>query len=319
MFWVSEYLGNLRYTLSFFHGICRKKECIIRMVRLRHLDSLIYVFAGCSMESQRLEASSSNREYSYQTVQMCRLIWLMAVCTYDCRFCLDPPYISHNTTKPTKWPVHPLESHISLGIHPVWASSPCICLKPPIKHTESVRSDWTDAQADLSLCWMHRSFCWFCRVGAPIMSTRPTYHTLEDVDWSFWLHQGVTSHDSCAKKMSTKTWHQTLSTCAASWLNATKWHVCPAKTQISLDIRPIWSVFAVRMKKAWVLSYPMSTQRRLWSDWADAQADLSLRWVHSHFVGFVMRQLNFFRLLVTYIMDEEHTYHIVQRRCCTSS
>ena len=37
-------------------------------------------------------------------------------------------------------------------------------------------------------------------------------------------------------------------------------------------------VFAVRMKKAWVLSYPFSAQRRLWSDWADAQADLSLRW-----------------------------------------
>ena len=36
-------------------------------------------------------------------------------------------------------------------------------------------------------------------------------------------------------------------------------------------------VFAVRMKKAWVLSYPLSAQRRLWSDWADAQADLSLR------------------------------------------
>ena len=30
-------------------------------------------------------------------------------------------------------------------------------------------------------------------------------------------------------------------------------------------------VFAVRMRKAWVLSYPLSTQRRLWSDWADAQ------------------------------------------------
>ena len=60
-------------------------------------------------------------------------------------------------------------------------------------------------------------------------------------------------------------------------------------------------VFAVRMKKAWVLNYPLSTQRRLWSDWADAQADLSLhwadaqvdlslRWAHSHFVGFVMRR-----------------------------
>ena len=39
-------------------------------------------------------------------------------------------------------------------------------------------------------------------------------------------------------------------------------------------------VFTVRMKKAWVLSYPLSAQRRLWSDWADAQADLSLRWAH---------------------------------------
>ena len=39
---------------------------------------------------------------------------------------------------------------------------------------------------------------------------------------------------------------------------------------------------APSMKKAWVLSYPMSVKRRPWSDWADAQADLSLRWAHSH-------------------------------------
>ena len=50
---------------------------------------------------------------------------------------------------------------------------------------------------------------------------------------------------------------------AASWQNPMKWHVCPAKTQISLGICPVWSVFAVRMKKAWVLSYPLSRQRRL--------------------------------------------------------
>ena len=50
-------------------------------------------------------------------------------------------------------------------------------------------------------------------------------------------------------------------------------------------------VFAARMKKAWVLSNPLSAQQRLWSDWADAQADPSLRWAHSHFVGFVMRRL----------------------------
>ena len=50
-------------------------------------------------------------------------------------------------------------------------------------------------------------------------------------------------------------------------------------------------VFAVRMKKAWVLSYPLSARRRLWSDLADTQADLSLRWAHSHFVGFDMMRL----------------------------
>ena len=50
-------------------------------------------------------------------------------------------------------------------------------------------------------------------------------------------------------------------------------------------------VFTVRMKKAWVLSYPLSAQQRLWSDWADAQANLNLRWAHSHLVGFVMRRL----------------------------
>ena len=38
-----------------------------------------------------------------------------------------------------------------------------------------------------------------------------------------------------------------------------KMAVCPAKTQISLGIR----VFAVRMKKHWVLSYALSAQRRL--------------------------------------------------------
>ena len=75
----------------------------------------------------------------------------------------------------------------------------------------------------------------------------------------------------------------------------TKWHVRPAKTRISLGIRPVWSVIAVRMQKTWVLCYQLShtsllgEQRRLWSDCADVQADLSLRWAHILFVVFVMR------------------------------
>ena len=46
--------------------------------------------------------------------------------------------------------------------------------------------------------------------------------------------------------------------------------VRPAKTQISLG-----------MKKPWALNYPLRAQRRLWSDWADAQTDLSLLGAHS--------------------------------------
>ena len=42
-------------------------------------------------------------------------------------------------------------------------------------------------------------------------------------------------------------------------------------------------VFVVRMKNPWVLSCPLSAQRRLGSDLADAQADLSLPWAHMPF------------------------------------
>ena len=47
-------------------------------------------------------------------------------------------------------------------------------------------------------------------------------------------------------------------------------------------------VFAVCMKNSWALSYPMNLQGRLWSDWADAQAD----WVFTgRSGGFVMQRL----------------------------
>ena len=72
---------------------------------------------------------------------------------------------------------------------------------------------------------------------------------------------------------------------------------------VSLGPPSLIKVFAVRMKKAWVLSYPLSTQRRLRSDWVDAQADLSLRWVHSHFVGFVKMRLNYEWLNVTILFN----------------
>ena len=67
--------------------------------------------------------------------------------------------------------------------------------------------------------------------------------------------------------------------------------VCPVKTQISLCIRPVWSVFAVRSMGRWgpKLSYADSED----SDQTGRMPRLI--WVFAghtcHFVGFVMRQL----------------------------
>ena len=92
----------------------------------------------------------------------------------------------------------------------------------------------------------------------------------------------------------------------------TKRHVRPAKPQISPGIRPI-RVFAVRMKKALVLSYPMSAQRRLWSDWVDAQADLSLsRWAHRSFCWFCHEAAQMY-LLPNYLDDRVKKHNRVNR------
>ena len=60
----------------------------------------------------------------------------------------------------------------------------------------------------------------------------------------------------------------------------TKWHVRPAKTQINLGIRPVWSESSLCAQ--WVATNPsfLYADSKDWSDWADAQADLSLRWAH---------------------------------------
>ena len=49
-------------------------------------------------------------------------------------------------------------------------------------------------------------------------------------------------------------------------------------------------VFTVRLMGSLGPKLSLCGQRRLWSDWADAQADQSLCWAYNHFVGFVMRQ-----------------------------
>ena len=62
-----------------------------------------------------------------------------------------------------------------------------------------------------------------------------------------------------------------------------KMTVRPVKTQISQSYQ---SLHYLRLKEPRGLSYPLSGQRRLWSDWADAQADLSFRWAYMPFCWF---------------------------------
>ena len=54
----------------------------------------------------------------------------------------------------------------------------------------------------------------------------------------------------------------------------------PSEDSDHPSIRPVWSE-SLLLHEAWVLGYPLSAQRRLWSDWADAQADRSLGWAQS--------------------------------------
>ena len=66
----------------------------------------------------------------------------------------------------------------------------------------------------------------------------------------------------------------------------TKWYVHPAKTQISLGIRPVWSESSLCAQ--WIAKEPsfFHADSEDWLDWADAQADLSVRWAHMPFCWF---------------------------------
>ena len=73
--------------------------------------------------------------------------------------------------------------------------------------------------------------------------------------------------------------------------------VRPAKTLITLDIRASAQSDQSSMCAQWVAKGPRflhadsEDSDQTGRDWADAQADLSLRWAHSHCVGFVMSRL----------------------------
>ena len=148
-------------------------------------------------------------------------------------------------------------------------------------------SDWADAQVDRSLRWAHTHFVGF------VMSRL-----------IYLLIVCLCVHSMCGNKRllsfsvpvvgcdtADSILHYYVYLWATTWRNQ-QTECAPSEDSDQPGHPPsLIKVFAVRIQKAWVLSFPLSAQRRLWSDWADAQADLSLRWAHSHFVGFVMSRL----------------------------
>ena len=89
----------------------------------------------------------------------------------------------------------------------------------------------------------------------------------------------------------------------------------PANTQISLGIRLVWSVFAVRIKKHWVLSFPLHAQRRL----ADQTGRISrLIWAFAgrtcHFVYFVMMQVICIAVIILTLIKEKKKKNILSCR-----
>ena len=82
---------------------------------------------------------------------------------------LPGQYLSHSMTKPTKWPVCPAKTG-QLGHSPSLINVCCPheeALDPCLSLGHTAKTRLGDAQADLSLRWVHRSFCLFCHAAAP--------------------------------------------------------------------------------------------------------------------------------------------------------
>ena len=78
---------------------------------------------------------------------------------------------------------------------------------------------------------------------------------------------------------------------AATWQNHQN-GCAPSEDSVQPGHPPsLIRVFTVRLMGSWGPKLSSCGQRRLWSDWADAQTDLSLRWAHTHFAGFLMMRL----------------------------
>ena len=199
--------------------------------------------------------------------------------------------MSRNMTKPTKW-VCAQRRQISLGIRPVWSES-LLCAQwvakdPSFLHADSEDSDQTRRMPRLIWVFAGRTVTLLvlsCR-GSNVQKTASTVkeHKSDFLCMPQILGQllesgstmGTVGNDLKLWLQKYKKKPNVVIIWAASWQNQNDRALSEDSDQPGHPPSLI-RVFAVCMKKHWVLSYPLSVQRRLWSNWADSQADLSLR------------------------------------------
>ena len=169
----------------------------------------------------------------------------------------------------------------SLSYVPVLFVAPCNVFPTVLPH-------WTKPR-QVFLQW-HSFFC----DAVEVLNIRTPEIILKFEEWFYHTAKHAKDADKMNRDMTKQT----------------KW-VCPAKTQISLGIRPVWSESSL---SAWRKLGSLATHwahSEDWSDWVDAQADLSLRWAHIHFVGFVMSWLKW-----QTVFDPALGIHFLPRPVC---
>ena len=237
----------------------------------------------------------------------------------------EPPPDKTNkmiSSKDSEQPGHPLSL---IRVFAVRETKSWI-LRYPLSAQRRLWSDWADAQADMSLQWAHMPFCWFCHDAAQMPNsllpwisqsqTNLSHNTAKPTKWHVRLAKtGIRLGPIWSVSVVQGKKH-----CILSYLWGTqprliryvyveKWRELAVNNMLSSNEPPpdktnkmicvpsqasyqpghplsLIIAFAVHVKKSLILSYPLSAQRRLWSDLADAQADLRYHWAHMPFCWF---------------------------------
>ena len=92
-------------------------------------------------------------------------------------------HLSTSMTKPANLFVRPAKTQIRLSIRPVWSESLLSAWRNigSIAIHKAHSEDSADTHADLSLLWVHRSFCLFCRVLSHLYLCIITCHWHEKI------------------------------------------------------------------------------------------------------------------------------------------